>query len=48
MLVSHDETLIDMVMQELWVCGDGSVKSLEGGLKEYRKRILAEIESGGL
>ncbi|XP_065186407.1 ATP-binding cassette sub-family F member 3-like [Sycon ciliatum] len=47
-LVSHDETLIDMVMQELWVCGDGSVKSLEGGLKEYRKRILAEIESGGL
>jgi len=37
-----------MVMQELWLCGNGTIKSIEGGLKEYRKRILAEIDAGGL
>uniref|UniRef100_A0A1B6LNT8 ATP-binding cassette sub-family F member 3 n=1 Tax=Graphocephala atropunctata TaxID=36148 RepID=A0A1B6LNT8_9HEMI len=45
-LVSHDERLIRMVCKELWVCGQGSVKSVEGGFDEYRRiveRELAEV-----
>lgn len=42
-LVSHDERLIRMVCKELWVCGDGTVKSIEGGIDEYKKIVLAEL-----
>lgn len=45
-LVSHDERLIRKVCRELWVCGKGTVKSIEGGFDEYRKiveRELAEV-----
>ncbi|KAG5889243.1 hypothetical protein JTB14_006379 [Gonioctena quinquepunctata] len=44
-LVSHDERLIRMVCNELWVCGDGSVKSIEGGFDEYRKIVEQELEA---
>jgi len=47
-LVSHDERLIRMVCKELWVCGGGDVKSIEGGFDEYRKIVekeLAEAQS---
>ncbi|KAL3270009.1 hypothetical protein HHI36_009066 [Cryptolaemus montrouzieri] len=44
-LVSHDERLIRMVCKELWICGNGSVKSIEGGFDEYRKRVEQELES---
>ncbi|XP_078041357.1 ATP-binding cassette sub-family F member 3 isoform X1 [Augochlora pura] len=43
-LVSHDERLIRMVCTELWVCGEGSVKCIEGGFDEYRKIIERELE----
>ncbi|XP_043469161.1 ATP-binding cassette sub-family F member 3 [Leptopilina heterotoma] len=43
-LVSHDERLIRMVCKELWVCGGGSVKCIEGGFDEYRKIIEKELE----
>ncbi|XP_011497559.1 PREDICTED: ATP-binding cassette sub-family F member 3 [Ceratosolen solmsi marchali] len=43
-LVSHDERLIRMVCQELWVCGGGSVKCIEGGFDEYRQIIEKELE----
>ncbi|XP_058807747.1 ATP-binding cassette sub-family F member 3 [Phymastichus coffea] len=44
-LVSHDERLIRMVCQELWVCGEGSVKCIEGGFDEYRQIIEKELEA---
>jgi ATP-binding cassette, subfamily F, member 3 len=44
-LVSHDERLIRMVCKELWVCANGTVKSMEGGFDEYRKCVEAEIEA---
>ncbi|KAJ8920090.1 hypothetical protein NQ315_011745 [Exocentrus adspersus] len=44
-LVSHDERLIRMVCTELWICGNGSVKSIEGGFDEYRRIVEAELES---
>ncbi|XP_076220610.1 ATP-binding cassette sub-family F member 3 isoform X3 [Nomia melanderi] len=43
-LVSHDERLIRMVCTELWVCGEGSVRCIEGGFDEYRKIIERELE----
>ncbi|CAN7987411.1 unnamed protein product [Ixodes pacificus] len=48
-LVSHDERLIHMVCEELWVCSNGSVKSIEGGFSQYRKLVeeeLAAAQSG--
>lgn len=42
-LVSHDERLIRMVCKELWVCGGGSVKSIEGGFNEYRAIVEREL-----
>jgi len=42
-LVCHDERLIRMVCQELWVCSKGRVYSLEGGLDEYRKLVEKEM-----
>ncbi|XP_013413453.1 ATP-binding cassette sub-family F member 3-like [Lingula anatina] len=42
-LVSHDERLIRMICKELWVCGKGTVKSLEGGFDEYKKIVEAEL-----
>lgn len=44
MLVSHDERLIQMVCKELWLCRDGSIKSIPGGYNEYRKLIEQELE----
>ncbi|XP_012282805.1 ATP-binding cassette sub-family F member 3 [Orussus abietinus] len=44
-LVSHDERLIRMVCKELWVCGEGSVKCIEGGFDEYRRIIEKELEA---
>ncbi len=42
-LVSHDERLIKMVCQELWVCSKGKVYSLEGGLDAYRAIVEKEM-----
>lgn len=42
-LVSHDERLIRKVCKELWVCGKGTVKSIEGGFDEYRKIVEQEL-----
>ncbi|XP_059472968.1 ATP-binding cassette sub-family F member 3 [Neocloeon triangulifer] len=44
-LVSHDERLIRMVCQELWVCGGGKIVAIEGGFDEYRKIIEKELEA---
>ncbi|ESO83643.1 hypothetical protein LOTGIDRAFT_133119 [Lottia gigantea] len=42
-LVSHDERLIRKVCKELWVVSGGTVKSLEGGIDEYKKIVEAEL-----
>ncbi|KAG4078968.1 hypothetical protein HA402_010920 [Bradysia odoriphaga] len=42
-LVSHDERLIRMVCKELWVCANGTVTSLEGGIEEYKRLVLKEL-----
>ncbi|XP_039296382.1 ATP-binding cassette sub-family F member 3-like [Nilaparvata lugens] len=42
-LVSHDERLIRMVCKELWVCGGGTVTSIEGGFDEYRRIVEREL-----
>jgi len=42
-LVSHDERLLSMVCQELWVCSKGKVWSMDGGLAEYRKMVEKEM-----
>ncbi|KAK3860899.1 hypothetical protein Pcinc_033079 [Petrolisthes cinctipes] len=44
-LVSHDERLIRMVCTELWVCGGGQVKCMEGGFDEYRTLVEKEIQT---
>lgn len=46
-LVSHDERLIRLVCKELWVCANGSVKSMEGGFDEYRRLVEQEIDAAG-
>lgn len=44
-LVSHDERLIRLVCKELWVCSNGTVKSMDGGFDEYRRVVEMEIEA---
>lgn len=44
-LVSHDERLIRMVCTELWVCGDGGVRRVEGGFDAYRTIVEKEIDA---
>lgn len=44
-LVSHDERLIRMVCKELWICGEGTVRSIDGGFDEYRKIVEKELEA---
>ena len=44
-LVSHDERLIKAICTELWVCQNRTVRSLEGGIDEYKKLVEAEMEA---
>jgi ATP-binding cassette subfamily F protein 3 len=43
-LVSHDEHLIRNVCSELWICGGGKVKRVDGGFDEYREAVERELE----
>jgi ATP-binding cassette subfamily F protein 3 len=42
-VVSHDERLIKLVCNELWVVHDGTCKPYQGTFDSYKKRILNEI-----
>lgn len=42
-LVSHDERLIDLVCNELWVVKDKSVTYLDGGLEDYKKHVYRQL-----
>lgn len=41
--MSHDERLIRMVCSELWICANGTVRSVEGGFDEYRQLVQQEL-----
>ncbi|XP_060605726.1 ATP-binding cassette sub-family F member 3-like [Ruditapes philippinarum] len=46
-LVSHDERLIKMVCEELWVVRDKKVVSLEGGFPQYKQIVEEELRAQG-
>jgi len=43
-LVSHDARLISEVDCDLYVCDEKNVKKFEGGLDEYREKIIRDLE----
>ncbi|GAB1599407.1 ATP-binding cassette sub-family F member 3-like [Argonauta hians] len=43
-LVSHDERLIRVICNELWVVQGGTVRSLEGGFDEYKHIVEQELK----
>src|ERR1700737_2185936 len=43
-LVSHDEHLIELIADRLWLVAGGTVRAFEGDLEDYRRLIL---ERGG-
>jgi len=53
-LVSHDERLISMVADEIWVCTrgspgkPGSVELFRGDFEEYRRHLSSEMQELGL
>ncbi len=48
-LVSHDRYLLEACADRLWLVGDGSVKTFDGDMDDYRKFVLdkARNEGGG-
>lgn len=43
LLVSHDEFLVELVCNELWLCADGKVEIVKGGYAAYRRRVKREL-----
>ena len=43
-LVSHDRFLIEACADRLWLVGNGSVKSFDGDMDDYRRLVLAGPE----
>jgi ATP-binding cassette subfamily F protein 3 len=39
-LVSHDEHLIELIADQLWLVADGGVRPFEGDLEDYRRLVL--------
>ncbi|CAO4182965.1 ribosomal protection-like ABC-F family protein [Methylorubrum populi] len=49
-LVSHDRFLIEACADRLWIVGNGSVKTFDGDMDDYRRLVLAgpeRVESQG-
>ena len=42
-LVSHNEHLFQMVAKETWLCGEITVKTIEGGFPAYKKALEEEF-----
>src|SRR6516162_10391203 len=45
-LVSHDEHLIELIADRLWLVADGTVRPFEGDLGDYRRLVLESSEAG--
>ena len=43
-LVSHDEHLLELIADQLWLVADGTVRPFDGDLEDYRRLVL---ERGG-
>jgi len=43
-LISHDERFITTVAQELWVCGEGTVKKFYGDVQSYKSLIVDNLK----
>jgi len=43
-LVSHNEQLISMIAKETWLCGEKTVKTIEGGFPAYKKALEEEFK----
>ncbi len=39
-LVSHDEHLLELIADQLWLVADGTVQPFEGDLEDYRRLVL--------
>jgi ATP-binding cassette, subfamily F, member 3 len=48
-LASHDEHLIELIADRLWLVADGTVRPFEGDIEDYRRLILERggAEGGG-
>ncbi|MEM9877795.1 MAG: ABC-F family ATP-binding cassette domain-containing protein [Pseudomonadota bacterium] len=46
LMISHDRSLLDLCADRLWIVEDGTVKTFEGSLEDYRKQVLAEEKRG--
>ena len=46
-LISHDRHLVEASVDRLWLVADGTVRSYDGDLDEYRRSVLASRSSGG-
>jgi ABC-type glutathione transport system ATPase component len=45
-LVSHDRVLLDACANRLWLVADGTVKSYDGDLDDYRRQVLSGVDGG--
>jgi ATP-binding cassette subfamily F protein 3 len=45
-LVSHDRHLLDACADRLWLVADGKVKTFDGDLSDYRRRVLSDRDDG--
>jgi ATP-binding cassette, subfamily F, member 3 len=41
LLISHDRFLIEACADRLWLVGDGTVKSFDGDMEDYRRLVLS-------
>jgi ATP-binding cassette subfamily F protein 3 len=46
-LVSHDRHLLDACADRLWLVADGKVKTFDGDLGDYRRRVLSDRGDSG-
>jgi len=47
-IVSHDTHIIETVAERLWEVSNGSVKTFDGNLNDYRKSVLGKLKSTSL
>ena len=46
-LVSHDRYLLEACADRLWLVADGTVKTFDGDMDDYRRFVLDQARSGG-